>query len=88
MEQVRPQTPTKDEDEWSTALDYVSTAQAGGLDMQFGRRTSMDRALSLEPSMSQSLSLLLEASGSGLVGGGAQRRRRLLHLPDTWLAPR
>lgn len=64
-EQVRQQmatTPSKDEDDWNTALDYMAAAAAGGVNMQFGRRDSNDISASLEPSLSQSL--LLESSMS------------------------
>jgi hypothetical protein len=53
-----------DDDEWSTALDYMAAA-AGGLNLQFGRITSLEDQGpdSLDPNFSQSMSsLLLEAS--------------------------
>jgi hypothetical protein len=53
-----------DDDEWSTALDYMSAA-AGGLNLQFGRTMSLleDHGECLDPNLSQSMSsFLLEAS--------------------------
>jgi hypothetical protein len=53
-----------DDDEWQTALDYMAAA-AGGINLQFGRTTSLDQGESLDPNLSQSMSsLLLEASMS------------------------
>ena len=58
MEQVRQQTavtPTKDDDDWASALDYVAAAATGGLNMQFGQRLSVDLSTSeMEPSLWQS----------------------------------
>jgi len=53
--------PGDDDDEWSTALDYMA---AGGLNLQFGRTTSSieESGSTLDPTLSQSMSLLLEAS--------------------------
>ena len=48
-----------DEDDWSTALDYMAAAVSGGLNLQFGRTTSGE----CDPSLSQS-GMLLEASMS------------------------
>lgn len=56
-----------DDDDWATAMDYMAAA-AGGADLQFGRTTSTDHTESLEPSLSQSMALLLDASMSKEVG--------------------
>lgn len=56
-----------DDDDWTTAMDYMAAA-AGGADLQFGRMTSIDHTESLEPSLSQSMALLLDASMSKEVG--------------------
>jgi hypothetical protein len=57
-----------EEDDWTTALDMMANA-AGGMALQFGRTaSSIDPAGSLEPSLSQCMSLLMESSVSKDLG--------------------
>lgn len=64
LKQQEPLTSTLstdfDDDEWSSALEYMNAA-SGGLNLQFGRTTSLERTGSAGPATSMS-SMMLESS--------------------------
>lgn len=73
LEQLQQQEPLQpelsnefDDDEWNSALEYMNAA-AGGLNLQFGRTTSLDRSSSIGPGASMSSVLLASSFSKGDV---------------------